>query len=54
MRKEQVLFLNAEFDVVSIDLRYNAAGRTTDFDGLTLLADLLHDVKAHDRKTAGI
>lgn len=54
LRREQVLFLNPEYDVVSVQLRYTEGGRmTTSLDALTLLADLLHDAKAHDSKDQG-
>ncbi len=53
LRKEQVLFLNPEFDVISIDPRRTQGARLTRLDALTLLADLLHDAKACDSKNQG-
>ncbi|KAK3293765.1 uncharacterized protein B0H64DRAFT_405422 [Chaetomium fimeti] len=51
--REQVLYLNPEYDVVSIHPRWDQVG-SADFDPLTLLADLLHDVKAYDRMGQGV
>ena len=52
LRREQVLLLNTEYDVVSVQFRYTEGGMTS-VDALTLLVDLLHDAKAHDSKDQG-
>ncbi|KAK4245880.1 hypothetical protein C7999DRAFT_33737 [Corynascus novoguineensis] len=56
LQREKALYLNPEYDVVSIQPRWNEnRDRTTRApDYLTLLPDFLHDIKAYDHKGQGV
>ncbi|KAK3304760.1 uncharacterized protein B0T15DRAFT_252523 [Chaetomium strumarium] len=55
LQREQVLYLNPDYDIVSIQPRQDESRTTPPNPHLpTLLADFLHDVKAYDPRNQGI
>ncbi len=51
LQRDQVLYMNPEYDVVSVQPRWEHG--CTAFNQHILLADFLHDTRAYDRKGQG-